>query len=583
MLGAMKRFGMLLLGAALLWAPSLAAQTPDELFVQVYNLITQADALKENGRNIDAEAKYREALKALNALEKEYPYWNRRVVEYRRQYLSDRVGTEPVEATPTADAGEGSPLVPVQLPDPEIEALRREVRQLQADRMRLEARLREALTAQPAAVTPAANAAALQQAQARVAQLERENAALKVQVAETPATPVTPPPGTPETQALEQAQQAVADLSSQLNTLKTRLQLAETERDALKARLTDIPTTVPPTTPTTPEAPAANAAELQAAQDQIASLNRMLADEKGRTADLEMQLKAAKEAASSRSEVATNQRLKDLENERDTLLRRVNVLTRQLDEQKLAKGDEAARQISEQLNVLRARIQVYEAQAIPYTAEEMALMSAEPGTGTLTDTARLPSAALPAGVAALVSDAERAFRAERYAEAEQKYTEALTADDTNVHLLANLAACQLQQDKLPAAEATLQKALAQDPMDPDALSLQGLLEFRTERFDEAEKTLSRAAQMNPDSALTQNYLGVTLSQKGLRKPAETAFRKAIQIDPYYAEAHYNLAVVYARQQPVMPALARFHYEKAVAGGQPRNPELEQIIAEASQQ
>ncbi|MCB1124949.1 MAG: tetratricopeptide repeat protein [Verrucomicrobiae bacterium] len=569
----MKRFGMLLLGAVLLWAPSLAAQTPDELFVQVYNLITQADALKETGRDIDAEAKYREALKALEALEKEYPYWNRRVVEYRRQYLTARVGTEPEEP---ATATPGTSPAPVPQLNPELEALRQEVVRLQAERGQLEARLREALTAQPALVPQAGNQAALQQAQARVAELQRENTALKAMIPQAGTTPTPPPSATPEAQALEQARQAVADLSQQLNALKTRLTAVEAERDALQEKLAGTPVVTPPTTP-----PTASPAELQAARSQIEALNQALTNEKARTADLEKELKTVSETASRRSEVATNQRVKDLENERDTLLRRVNMLTRQLDEQNVAKGDEAARQISEQLNVLRARIQVYEAQAVPFTPEEMALLSAKPGTGNLTDTARLPTAALPAGVAALVSDAERAFRAERFAEAEQKYTEALTADDTNVHLLANLAACQLQQDKLAEAGATLKKALAKDPMDPDALSLQGLLEFRQEHYDEAEKTLSRAAQVNPDSALTQNYLGVTLSQKGLRKPAETAFRKAIEIDPNYAEAHYNLAVVYARQQPVMPALARFHYEKAVAGGQPRNAELEQIIEEAT--
>lgn len=568
----MKRFGTLLLGAVLLWAPSLAAATPDELYVQVYNLITQADALKQNGSTVDAEAKYREALQALEALEKDHPYWNRRVMDYRRKYLTDRIGSEPAQPSTTEAAAAATATTAAPLPDPEIEALKQEVQRLQTDRVRLEARLREALTAQPAPVTPQASVVdntALQQAQARIAELERESAALKSMV---PVATTTTTSGTPEARALEQARQAVADLSQELDGLKTRLTAAETERDTLRQRLAS--------TPAPTVAPAANSEDLQTAKRQITALNQALADEKSRVTDLEKQLKEAGAATSRRSDVATSQRLEDLENERDSLLRRVNMLTRQVDEQKVAKGDEAARQISEQLNVLRARIQVYEAQAVPYTTEEMALMSAKPTTDGLADASRLPAAALPAGVAALVSDAERAFRAERYAEAEQKYLQALSSDDTNVHLLANLAACQLQQSRLPEAEATLKKALARDSMDPDALSLQGLLEFRLERYDEAEKTLSRAAQVNPDSALTQNYLGVTLSQKGLRKPAETAFRKAIQVDPNYAEAHYNLAVVYARQQPVLPALARFHYEKAVAGGQPRNAELEQIIDEA---
>ena len=85
---------------------------------------------------------------------------------------------------------------------------------------------------------------------------------------------------------------------------------------------------------------------------------------------------------------------------------------------------------------------------------------------------------LPAGVAALVSDAERAFRAERYGEAETKYLQALEVDGKNVHLLANLAAAQLQQDKLQAAEASLDKALSLNPDLADAHASQGLLKHK---------------------------------------------------------------------------------------------------------
>jgi len=38
-------------------------------------------------------------------------------------------------------------------------------------------------------------------------------------------------------------------------------------------------------------------------------------------------------------------------------------------------------------------------------------------------------------------------------------------------------------------------------------------------------------------------------------------------------------VVYLNQTPPMPMLARWHYEKAVAAGQPRNPDLEKLLAE----
>jgi len=56
-------------------------------------------------------------------------------------------------------------------------------------------------------------------------------------------------------------------------------------------------------------------------------------------------------------------------------------------------------------------------------------------------------------------------------------------------------------------------------------------------------------------------------------------RKAVQLDPNYGNAHNNLAVVYINQEPPMAELARWHYQKALEAGQPRNPDLEKMLAE----
>jgi len=97
--------------------------------------------------------------------------------------------------------------------------------------------------------------------------------------------------------------------------------------------------------------------------------------------------------------------------------------------------------------------------------------------------------------------------------------------------------------------------------------------------DEAIDLLSRSAEADPKNAETQNYLGITLSQKGMRAPAETALRKAIQLYPGYGSAHINLAVIYVTQQPPLVELARWHYQKALAAGRPRSPNLEKMLDE----
>jgi Flp pilus assembly protein TadD len=63
----------------------------------------------------------------------------------------------------------------------------------------------------------------------------------------------------------------------------------------------------------------------------------------------------------------------------------------------------------------------------------------------------------------------------------------------------------------------------------------------------------------------------------MRGQAESAFRKAIELNPKYAEVQNNLAVLYLMQQPPFVELARWHYQKAVALGFPRNPEIESMF------
>ncbi len=184
---------------------------------------------------------------------------------------------------------------------------------------------------------------------------------------------------------------------------------------------------------------------------------------------------------------------------------------------------------------------------------------------------------LPAGTATLVAEAQHYFSSRQYDKAEDRYLQVLHQDDKNAYALANLAAIQLQLNHLEEAEKHIHQALLVAPDDAYSLSILGQLKFHQEKYDEALDALSRAAQFDPQNAQIQNFLGVTLSHKGLRIPAETALRRAIELEPGYGGAHNNLAVIYATQQPPALALARWHYQKALAAGHPRNPDLEKML------
>jgi tetratricopeptide (TPR) repeat protein len=153
----------------------------------------------------------------------------------------------------------------------------------------------------------------------------------------------------------------------------------------------------------------------------------------------------------------------------------------------------------------------------------------------------------------------------------------LQQDKQNVPTLANLAMIELDLDHFETAEINIKQAVALAPDDPYSLFVLGRLKFRQKKFDEAIDAFSRAAKLDPQDAQVQNFLGLALSEKGLRGPAETALRKAIQLEPGYANAHNNLAVIYLTQQPPLVELARWHYQKALAAGHPKNLELEKLL------
>lgn len=285
-------------------------------------------------------------------------------------------------------------------------------------------------------------------------------------------------------------------------------------------------------------------------------------------------------AATGPSQAENEARIHELEQERDELMARLGDANKRLYG---GKGQDAAAQIdtlAREVDTLRARIAVDEAQPVPYTPEELALFKpSAPELAANSDAEKKSVRELPGGAASLAAEAQNYFSAREYAKAEADYQEILRHDQNNGLALANLAEIELEENKLDDADKHIQAALAQSPNDAYNLTVLGRIRFSEARYDEALDALSRAAKLNPQNPDIENYLGVALAEKGLRAQAETALRRAVQLDPHYASAHNNLAVIYLTQQPPMVELARWHYEKALADGQPRNPALEKMLNE----
>jgi hypothetical protein len=153
----MKRLVLFAVAWLVLNPAALRAEGPDDQFIRVYNLIQQADALREAGQTRAAQERYLEAQAALQKLQADYPQWNERIINYRKGYITEKLGPEGAAAAAALGAAKTPPSAPKPAPDEreqQIGALTQEIAQLRAESQTLQAKLREALSAQPAAVDP---------------------------------------------------------------------------------------------------------------------------------------------------------------------------------------------------------------------------------------------------------------------------------------------------------------------------------------------------------------------------------------------------------------------------------------------
>ncbi|HEX4119045.1 MAG TPA: tetratricopeptide repeat protein [Verrucomicrobiae bacterium] len=527
------------------------AAGPDDQYLDVYNEILQADNLKQDGQNSAAAEKYLEAQSALQRLKDQFPRWNPDVVTFRLQYLTDQLqGLSkflPTAAAPaTAPAPAVAPSISSSLPsatfEQQVAVLQQQLRDLTAANAELENKLKEALSVQPAAVS----ATELAKREYEIVALKKEKDLLTVELAQAKGANAAPPPANDS--------KMVADLAAaraESADAKKNLEEAKREIDTLKAA-------------SVPQIAPADLAQITQERD------KLKAELDARTKDL-----ADAEAHGDQDLLAAHTQLKDVLAQRDELQKKLDAVS-------AGNG---------QVEQLQARLAVLEAKAVPYTPEELAILNQAPSRPP----AQLPPGAvptptpavrshvahsskdLPPGAGALMADAMRASMERDYAQAESKYQDILRQDENNVYVLAHLANAQFAENHLDDCEKSVDRALALDPDDPASLYLLGVLRYRQDKLDAALDALSRSAQLNSTNAGTQNYLGCVLADKGQRAAAETALRKALELDPDYSDAHYNLAFVYATEKPPSPELARWHYKRALDLGHPKNPALEKLL------
>ena len=495
-----------------------AQQSGDDKFLTIYSLIESADHVATVGQPEEALAAYTDAQVQLEKFHKLFPNWNPPVVTYRLTYLANKIAELKKQVAPVAAPPKTATSEETTKLSAAVELLTARLQSAQAQNSTLQAKLKEALAVQPTSADPAE----LARAQEQIRSLMKENDLLKAtrnqpsKIAGRPAPPTAAPDTAVLTAELTGARAKIADL-------KAAAVANALEKTALEQRLTAL---------------------AKAPKPEVAGYETRLHQLTEERNDLQKKLAAAGQ--------------KNSRSHKDDVAAQVAVL-------------------NDAVKTLQARLAVAEAKPAPYSAEELALCR-QPAPKDL-EPIKKSVHELPTGTAEWVAAAQRHFAQRKFDLAEADYLKILERTPNNGLALANLATIELQEGKLGEAEKHITAAVAQSPDDAYNLTTLGYLKFRQEKYDEALNPLSRAAQIDPNNPEIQNYLGVTLSHKGQHQAAEAALRKAIQSNPNYAPAHNNLAVIYLSQEPPLPQLARWHYQKALDGGQPRNSDLEKLLAD----
>jgi Flp pilus assembly protein TadD len=64
------------------------------------------------------------------------------------------------------------------------------------------------------------------------------------------------------------------------------------------------------------------------------------------------------------------------------------------------------------------------------------------------------------------------------------------------------------------------------------------------KFEEALNALNQALRISPEDSVALNYLGMLFESLDRTQDAVVAYKRAIAAKPDYAEAHYNLALLF---------------------------------------
>lgn len=174
-------------------------------------------------------------------------------------------------------------------------------------------------------------------------------------------------------------------------------------------------------------------------------------------------------------------------------------------------------------------------------------------------------------------DGVAAFQKGNFDGAREAYLRVLKIEPNNIPALVNLGATEYRTGNHTEAERLLRRALQLKPDNPTAWLNLGIIYLERNEPMRSLAAIAQAVVHAPNDPVARNYLGVAAGRNRWFDAAESELRRAVELRPDYADAHFNLAVFCLERVPPATELARRHYRKALELGAPPDPLIEKAL------
>lgn len=169
------------------------------------------------------------------------------------------------------------------------------------------------------------------------------------------------------------------------------------------------------------------------------------------------------------------------------------------------------------------------------------------------------------------------FAKENYQECIKHYEEILQIVPDNVYTLRNLGIVKMRLGQNQEAEKLFKQSVQIEPDKGYSHFILGVYYYRIGLDDLAIRSIDEGLKKAPENAKAHHYLGAICIKQGLRERAIKEFESVITIDPSFGDAYYNLAYLYATENPKRLDLARECYLRAQQNGTSADEAMDQAL------